>query len=70
MKRIADLNGVLRLELHNAKFELSLAKESSKEKQMKLDFLQKEMEALEMTTSNQDKTIREKVELQMNEKNK
>ena len=25
-KRLADLNGVLKLELHNAKFELSLAR--------------------------------------------
>lgn len=30
MKRLSDLNGVLKLELHNAKFELSLSKEASK----------------------------------------
>lgn len=37
---------------------------------MKIDLMQKQMEALESTSSNQSRAIREKVELQVNEKNK
>ncbi len=35
IKRIIDLNSMMKVELQNAKFDLNLAKEAAKEKQLK-----------------------------------
>lgn len=45
MARILDLNNNFKTDIKNLKFDLDLAKESIKDKQLKLDYLQKELEA-------------------------
>lgn len=45
MARIVDLNNNFKTDIKNLKFDLDLAKESIKDKQLKLDYLQKELEA-------------------------
>ena len=61
MKRLADLNSLLKTELQNAKFDLTITKESVKEKQIKLDFMEKEVEALEAKARSQSKSMKEQV---------
>lgn len=45
MARLVDLNNTFKTDIKNLKFDLDLAKESIKDKQLKLDYLQKELEA-------------------------
>lgn len=45
MARLIDLNNTFKTDIKNLKFDLDLAKESIKDKQLKLDYLQKELEA-------------------------
>lgn len=68
MRRLADMNGLLKTQLQNAKFDLTITKESVKEKQLKLDFMEKEVEALEAKGRSQAKTIKQQVEIQLHEK--
>ena len=45
MTRLVDLNNTFKTDIKNLKLDLDLAKESIKDKQLKLDYLQKELEA-------------------------
>ena len=69
MKKVGDANSQLRIELQNTKFDLGLAKEATREKQIKIDFMDKEIEALESKSISRSRAMREKVDLQLNDKN-
>lgn len=68
IKRIIDLNSMMKVELQNAKFDLNLAKEAAKEKQLKFQYVQKEVEALESKVRAQSRSIKEQVDGQIQEK--
>ncbi len=68
IKRIIDLNSMMKVELQNAKFDLNLAKEAAKEKQLKFQYVQKEVEALESKVRVQSRSMKEQVDGQIQEK--
>lgn len=68
IKRIIDLNSTMKVELQNAKFDLNLAKEAAKEKQLKFQYVQKEVEALESKVRAQSRSMKEQVDGQIQEK--
>lgn len=68
MKRLTDMNNTFKTELQNMKFDLNMAKESAKDKQIKVDYIQKEVEALESKARAQSKSIKEQVEGELREK--
>lgn len=68
IKRIIDLNSMMKVELQNAKFDLNLAKEAAKEKQLKFQYVQKEVEALESKVRAQSRSMKEQVDGQIQEK--